>query len=63
MGSIDGKQVDICKGNIILSHEDCFCLQEKKGKMKPEVFCVPNTSATASAKMKLSGIKSTQPLT
>ena len=46
--SIEGKQLDLCKSNIIFSDVDCFCLQEKR-KMKPEVFCVPNTSATASA--------------
>ena len=28
--SIEGKQSDLCKSNIIVSHADCFCLQEKK---------------------------------
>ena len=38
-GSIEGKQLDLCKRNIIFCHVDCFCLQErKKRKMKPEVF-------------------------
>ena len=50
VGSIAGKQLNLCKGNIIFCHVDCFCLQErKKRKMKSEVFCVSNTSATASA--------------
>ena len=48
VGSIEGRQLDLCKGNIILSHADCFCLQGKKRKMKPS-FCVPNTSVTVSA--------------
>ena len=48
-GRIEGKQLNLCKGNIIFCHVDCFCLQGKKTKMKPEVFCVPNTEATASA--------------
>ena len=47
-GSIEGKQLNLCKGNIIFCHVDCFCLQEKR-KMKPDVFCVPNTEATTSA--------------
>ena len=33
------KQLDLCKGDIIFCHVDCFCLQERKEKkMKPEVF-------------------------
>ena len=34
------KQLDLCEGNIIRSHVDCFCLQEKSN-MKPEVFALP----------------------
>ena len=49
--SIEGKQLDLCKDNIILSRVHCFCLQEEKREIKPEVFCVPNTSATASVKI------------
>ena len=38
-GSIEGKQLDVCKCNIIFCHVDCFCLQErKKLRMNPEVF-------------------------
>ena len=38
-GSIEGKQLNLCRGNIIFSRVDSFCLQErKKRKMKPEVF-------------------------
>ena len=40
--------MDLRKGNIILSMQAAF-VYRKKRKMKPEVFCVPNTSATASA--------------
>ena len=29
---IERKQLDMCKGNIIFCHVDCFCLQEKKGR-------------------------------
>ena len=25
-------QLDLCKGNIIFCHVDCFCLQERKKK-------------------------------
>ena len=34
---IKGKQLDLCKGNMIFCHVDCLCLQEKR--VKPEVFC------------------------
>ena len=37
-GSIEEKQLNLCRGYIIFCHVDCFCLQEKKRKMKPEVF-------------------------
>ena len=46
--SIEGKQLNLCKGNIIFCHVDCFSVQEKS-KVEPEVFCVPSTEATASA--------------
>ena len=29
--SIGGKQLDLCKGNVIFCRVDCFCLQERKG--------------------------------
>ena len=48
-GSIERKQLKMRKGNIIFCNVDCFCIQEKKRKMKPEVFCVLNTEGTASA--------------
>ena len=35
--SIEGKQLNFCRGNIIFCHVDFFCLQEKR-KMKREVF-------------------------
>ena len=35
-GTIEGKQLDLCKRNIIFCHVDCFCLQERK--MTLEVF-------------------------
>ena len=49
--SIERKQLDLCKRNIIFCHVDCFCLQERKSNMKPEVSSVYNISATASAKI------------
>ena len=30
VGSIEGKQLDLCKSNIIFCHVDCFCLQGEK---------------------------------
>ena len=36
--SIEGKQLNLYRGNIIICHVDSFCLQGKKRKMKPEVF-------------------------
>ena len=32
VGSIEGKQLNLCRGNIIFCHVDCFCLQERKKK-------------------------------
>ena len=32
VGSIERKQFDLCKRNIIFCHVDCFCLQERKEK-------------------------------
>ena len=29
IGSIKGKQLDLCEGNIIYCYVNCFCLQEK----------------------------------
>ena len=48
-GSIEGKRLNLCRGNIIFCHADSFCLQEKR-KMKREVFSDSNTEATALAK-------------
>ena len=45
---IEGKQLGLCKGNIIFFHEDCICLQENK---RSEVFYANITLATASAKL------------
>ena len=39
-GSIKGKQLNLCKGNIIFCHVDCFCLQKKR-KMKEKYFAFP----------------------
>ena len=43
-----GKLLDLCKGNIIFCHVDCFCLQEEM-EDEGEVFCDPFSEATASA--------------
>ena len=48
-GSIEGKQLNLCRGNIMFFHVDSFCLQGKKRKMKREVFSDSNTEATALA--------------
>ena len=40
-GSIKGKQLNLCRGNIIFCHVDSFCLQEKKRKMKEKYFLIP----------------------
>ena len=52
VGSIEGKQLDLCKRSIIFCHVDCFCLQEKKGRWSQKYFSVSNTEATASATIK-----------
>ena len=31
-GSIEGKQLNLCRGNIIFCHVDCFRLQEREKK-------------------------------
>ena len=49
VSSIEGQQLDLCKGDIIFYHVDCFCLQEKH-ENEGEAFCVPSTEVTASAK-------------
>ena len=36
--SIEGKQSDLCKGNIIFCHVDCFCLQEREDEVR-SIFC------------------------
>ena len=33
-GSIEGKQLNLCKGNIIFCHVNCFCLQEEKDEAR-----------------------------
>ena len=48
-GSIEGKQLNLCRGNIIFCHVDSFCLQEEMED--EEVFYDPYAEATASAKM------------
>ena len=47
-GSIEGKQLNLCRGNIIFCHVYSFCLQEKS-KIKREVFSDSYTEASASA--------------
>ena len=38
-GGIEGKQLDLCKGNIIqFCHVDCFCLQEEMEDEKRSIF-------------------------
>ena len=55
-GSIEGKQLDLCKRNTIFCHVDCFCLQErKKGRRSQKYFSVSKTEATASAKTSRGG--------
>ena len=51
-GSIEGKQLNLCRGNIMFCHVDFFCLQEKR-KMKREVLSDSNNEATASAIIKI----------
>ena len=38
VGVIEGKQLDLCKCNIIFCHVDCFCLQEKKEDEARSIF-------------------------
>ena len=47
-GSIEGKQLNLCRDNITFCHVDPF-VYRKKRKMKREVFSDSNTEATASA--------------
>ena len=37
-GSIEGKQLNLCRGNIIFCHVDSFCLLEKKEDEKKSIF-------------------------
>ena len=37
-GNIEGKQLNLCKGNIIFSQVDWFCLQEEKDEAR-SIFC------------------------
>ena len=37
-GAIEGKQLDLCQGNIIFCHVDCFCLQEEMEDEKRSIF-------------------------
>ena len=37
-GSIEGKQSNLSRGNIIFCHVDSFCLQEKKEDEKRSIF-------------------------
>ena len=46
--SIEGKQLNLCRDNIIFCHVNFFCLQGKR-KMKREVFSDSYSEATASA--------------
>ena len=50
-GSIEGKQLNLCRDNIIFCHADSFCLQEKKEDEKRSISD-SDTEAIASA-MKL----------
>ena len=38
-GSIEGKQLNLCRGNIIFCHVDCFCSQGKKEDEKRSILC------------------------
>ena len=57
LDNIEGKQLDLCRGNIIFCHVDFFCLQGKR-KMKREVFSVPYTEVIASAMRKVDNFDS-----
>ena len=37
-GSIEGKQLNLCRGNIIFCHVDSFCLQEEMEDEKRSIF-------------------------
>ena len=37
-GSIEGKQLNLCRGYIIFCHVDCLCLQEKKEDEARSIF-------------------------
>ena len=37
-GSFDGRQLNVCRGNIIFCHVDSFCLQEKMEDEKRSIF-------------------------
>ena len=45
VGSIEGKQLDLCKRNIMFCHVDCLCLQ-KKGRWSQKYFFACDTSWT-----------------
>ena len=49
-GSIEEKQLNLCRGNIIFCHVDSFSLQEEM-EDEGEVFPDSYTEATASAKI------------
>ena len=55
-GSIEGEQLNLCRGNIIFCHVDFFFFTRKKRKVKREVFSGSNTEATASATNELTEI-------
>ena len=35
------EKLDLSKCNIIFYHADCFCLQEKKGRLSQKYFLFP----------------------
>ena len=37
-GSIERKQLNLCRGNIMFCHVDSFCLQGKKEDEKRSIF-------------------------
>ena len=37
-GSIEGKQLNLCRANIIFCHVDSFCLQEEMEDEKRSIF-------------------------
>ena len=46
--SVEGKQLNLFRGNIIFCHVDSFCLQREM-EDEGEEFCDPYAEATASA--------------